>query len=1207
MNTQQSDFDKFSTGAFGPNAWLIEELYQSFLSDPSSVSENWREFFKDYQGLRGTPSQAKAVNSSIQEAILAPTVPIEIDKDVVALKGPLGLIATNMEQSLTVPTATSVRPMFAKLLIENRALLNEYTSNFYGIKISYSHIISFAIVKALIKFPSMTSIFVSKFDGKQNGVKRNENFGIGIAADSKRKDGSRILYVPCIKNANLLSFDQFVGAYEDLIRKAKSNKLTADDFSGVTVSITNLATIGTEHSIPRLMANQSAIIGVGSIKYEPSYQSTDLNVLADLKISPQVTMTSTYDHRTIQGAESGEFLNYIDSLLRGDDKFYDEIFDSFKVIHRPYMAPKPANESKSHFNYNNVQASMQNLIVAYRDFGHCIAKLDPLEIEFGRFRDNLSLEYHNLTIFDLDRIIEFEPYRGQTLKKVLSKVRKAYTYNLGIEFRYLISQQEQDWFIENTEMADTELTQNEKLRILDRLNAAESFEAFLHSRYIGQKRFGLEGAESAIVVIDKLLNSKLFEDKEIAVFGMAHRGRLNFLVNIAGKSYGDLFKQFEGLIDPDSVQGSGDVKYHKGAHGTFVTVLGREIKIELMSNPSHLESASPVALGYVKGILDSQETTHGKAVGILLHGDAAMSGQGVVYETFNLAKLKGYGTEGTIHIVINNQIGFTTSPGDGRSTYYCTDIAKAFDAPVIHVNADNPDSCYRAAELASEYRRLFQKDIVIDLVCYRLHGHNEGDDPSYTHPLMYEKIDRIRTVRKQYTELLMRREEITLDQAEGSLKEFQDKLQIALDATRKLEHTLPDSIPLPKPPIEPEVQDTSISSQMLIDINENIYATGEGFNIHPKLLRQIDAKKKLLAEGEMDWAMGELAAYASLNLDGINVRLSGQDSRRGTFSHRHAVWVDVVNNLDYYPLSSLQNQAFSKNKLGKTEVFDSPLSEYSVLGFDYGYSLSSKDTFVIWEAQFGDFANGAQIVIDNFIVAAEDKWDQLSNIALLLPHGYEGQGPEHSSARLERFLALAAGGNIVVAQPTSSAQLFHLLRYQAMHSSKPLIVAAPKFLLRAKQARSSVDSFTNGAFRPLLGDPIFDSDSKEVNYDNIRRLIVCSGKIGYELIQQRDNLLNEKTLKMPTAVVRLERLYPFPRSDFSALIKKLSSLQELVFVQDEPDNMGTMPYCTPRILDLIGNNVSFSKISRVGSGSPATGSAAIHTLEQKEILAKAFD
>jgi 2-oxoglutarate dehydrogenase E1 component len=1203
LDSEIRDIDKFSSGAFGPNAWLIDEMYQSYLTDPNSVSENWQEFFKDYKFIPGTPSSARTKVTSETQAQTS-VVPIEIDKDVVALKGPLSLIATNMEQSLTVPTATSVRAMFAKLLIENRALLNEYTSYFYGIKISYSHIISYAIVKSLKRYPSMTNVFVSKFDGKQNGVKRVSDFGIGIAVDSKRKDGSRILYVPCIKNAGALEFNEFVGAYEELIRKAKSNKLTADDFSGVTVSITNLATIGTEHSIPRLMVNQSAIIGVGSIKYDPTYQGSDTQLLAELKISPQVTLTSTYDHRVIQGAESGEFLNYVDALLKGEYEFYDELFNSFGVLHKPYTMPR-SQESFQTQEFDddrrtNLQANMISLVNSYRKYGHFIAKLDPLHLDNGKFSKELTLEAHGLTIFDLDRLIKVPHYQNMQLKKVLAQIRKTYTYNMGIEFDYLSDNEEFDWFIEQLEHSAEEISEEDKLHILNRLNAAESFETFLHSRYIGQKRFGLEGAESTIVLIDKILNSELFKYNSTAVIGMAHRGRLNILVNIVGKSYEDLFKQFEGLIDADSVQGSGDVKYHKGAHGHFKTLEGNSIDVELMSNPSHLESASPVALGFVRGLQDSTVDTTAGSVGILLHGDAALSGQGVVYETFNLSKLKGYTTKGTIHIVINNQIGFTTSPHDGRSSYYCTDIAKVYNIPVIHVNADNPDSCYIAAKVAADYRLKFNKDIIVDLVCYRLHGHNEGDDPSYTHPIMYEKIDNIRTVRKQYTELLLRRDEITVEQAETSLKEFQDKLQAALDATRKLENITPEAIPLPKPPTEPDVKDTSITLDELTEINNRLLEVPNGFNIHPKLLRQIDAKKKMLKEGELDWAMGELSAYASLLKNNISIRLSGQDSRRGTFSHRHAVWVDTSNNDEYYPLSLFSNDT------SRPMIYDSPLSEYAVLGFDYGYSLSTKDTLVLWEAQFGDFANGAQIIIDNFLAAAEDKWDQYSNLVLLLPHGYEGQGPEHSSARLERFLALSAGGNILVAQPTTAAQFFHLIRYQALYSKKPLVVASPKSLLRAKQARSKADKFVTGGFLPLIQDPILTMDDSKGSYDMTKRLIICSGKIGIELLDERDTLLKNNELDKFTAVVRLERLYPFPRRDLSLLFEKLINLEEITFVQDEPDNMGTMPYSIPRIEELTSDKIPIKQVARIGSGSPATGSAAIHSLEQKEIFKKAF-
>jgi 2-oxoglutarate dehydrogenase E1 component len=797
-----------------------------------------------------------------------------------------------------------------------------------------------------------------------------------------------------------------------------------------------------------------------------------------------------------------------------------------------------------------------------------------------------------------------------TLDEILHTLRNAYCRTLGVEYMHIQDPDQKRWIQQHLEGVSTELGPDEQRHILGRLNGAEVFERFLHSRYVGQKRFGLEGAESAIVLLDTILDEAVLEGLHEAVMGMSHRGRLNVLANIVGKSYGEIFEEFEGNLDPDSVQGSGDVKYHKGASGTFVARSGGSIPVSMASNPSHLEAVDPVVVGMARAKQDALGGERGSGpllvdgpgvpfpvLPILLHGDAAFAGQGVVAETLNLSGLAGYRTGGTVHIVINNQLGFTTAPEAARSSVYPTDVAKMVQAPIFHVNGDDPEACARAARLAFGFRQAFHKDVVIDMVCYRRHGHNEGDDPSYTQPLMYALIEAKRSVRKLYTESLVRRGDISLEEAEQALDDFSARLQAALDETRA--EAVADSTG--KAPVLPAyvVPDlwippvpTGVDASVLSRLAEEVRSVPEGFVIHPKLARQFEQRDKVVADGEIDWALGEALAIGSLLLEGTNVRLTGQDTRRGTFSQRHAVLVDHTTGQEHVPLEGLEG--------GRFTIRDSLLSEYACVGFEYGYSVEAPDDLVAWEAQFGDFWNGAEIIVDNFLVAAEDKWGQKSGLVLLLPHGYEGQGPEHSSARIERFLTLSARGNLRVTEPTTAAQYFHLLRAQVKGADrKPLIVFTPKSLLRARQARSPIASFTSGSFAEVLDDPT--SVNEDFDRDAVTRVVLCTGKVAYDAIGRRDELAEAGK---HVVVVRVEQLYPWPKSNIEGVLASYPNAEEVVWLQEEPENMGAWNFVHQRLHKLVRDRLNLRHVSRAESASPASGSAALHRLEQEDLLTR---
>jgi len=1189
--------------AFGANAWLVDEMYERYRADPSSVAESWREFFEDYKpgdGAARTAAPAEpapapaAAEPRVETPPPAPTPPTE--EPIEKLSGAAARTAVNMEASLHVPTATSTRVVPARLLEVNRRIVNRYLGRTGGGKVSFTHLIGFAVVRAIGDVPVMNSSY-SEVDGKP-GVVHHGHVGLGLAVDVEKRDGSHTLLVPCLKDADTLDFQGFWNAYEDLIRKVRSNKIAPDDFAGTTMTLTNPGTIGTVHSVPRLMPGQGVIVGVGAIDYPAEYQGADPDMLANLGVSKTIGITSTYDHRIIQGAESGLFLKRVHELLLGNDGFYDDVFRAMGVPYEPVRWRRDVNPVDAERSHAEKQVHVQTLINMYRVRGHLIADLDPLDFKEPHLHPELDPATYGLTLWDLDRQFFADGLAGNdvmTLGDILGVLRDAYCRTIGVEYMHIQEPDQKHWIQEHVEGVSGALEVDEQRHILDRLNAAEAFERFLHSKYTGHKRFGLEGAESAIPLIDEVLDQAAGAGQREAVMGMAHRGRLNVLANIVGKSYRQIFREFEGDIDPDTIQGSGDVKYHVGATGKFVGLSGKELPVTLASNPSHLEAVDPVVEGMVRAkqdLIDESDTF--PVLSLLIHGDAAFAGQGVVAETLNLSALRGYRVGGTVHVVINNQVGFTTSPEASRSSVYATDVAKMVQAPIFHVNGDDPEACVRVARLAFGFQQAFHKDVVIDLVCYRRHGHNEGDDPSYTQPLMYQRIEKQRSVRKLYTETLVRRGDISLEEAEEALNDFSAKLQTALEETRK---AAPPKGTKARPPEKPvgvlPAVETGVGREVLDKIIERLHTQPEGFQVHPKLARQLESHQKLYAEGHVDWALAEALAFGSLVLEGIDIRLAGQDSGRGTFSQRHSVLVDYQTGECFTPVGNLEGAQ------GRFWVYDSLLSEYAALGFEYGYSVVHKDALVAWEAQFGDFVNGSQIVIDQFIAAAEDKWGQTSGLVMLLPHGFEGQGPEHSSARIERFLTLCAEDDIQVVNTTTSSQYFHLLRRQVHRDvRKPLVVFTPKSLLRSRDARSGVDELTTGHFQETLDDPAFESGERDRG--RVRRVVLASGKVAYEAMHARDER------DAPVAIVRVEQLYPWPAEQVAEILSRYERADEVAWLQEEPENMGAWTFVRDRLAQIVGDDFRLLRFSRPESGSPAAGSLAVHQQEQEELITQAL-
>ena len=1138
------------------------------------------------------------------------------------LRGAAGRIVANMEASLGVPTATSVRAVPAKLLEVNRTIVNNQLFRTTGGKVSFTHLIGYAVVKGLVAVPAMNAAFVDDVDGKGTpGVIRHRHVGLGLAVDVEKAGGSRTLLVPCIADADMRDFRGFVSAYEELVRKIHTNKIAPDDFAGTTVTLTNPGTLGTIQSVPRLMPGQGLIVGVGALGFPPGFEAADPRTLADLGIGKTVTLTSTYDHRIIQGAESGLFLAYVSECLMGGHGFYDEVFESLETPYEPVRWQKDINASDDEGDGTHLrlikQVHVQTLINMYRVRGHLIAHLDPLDAEPPQLHPELDPLHYGLTIWDLPRHFVSDGLAGKdvaTLDEILHTLRDAYCRTLGVEYMHIQDPEQKQWIQQHVEGVSTALPSDEQRHILGRLNAAEVFERFLHSRYVGQKRFGLEGAESAIVLLDTILDRAVEENLAEVVMGMSHRGRLNVLANIVGKSYGEIFEEFEGNLDPESVQGSGDVKYHKGAVGTFVAPNGGSIPVTMASNPSHLEAVDPVVVGMARAKQDALGGEQGS--GPRLRGREREPVPGAVHPAPRRRRLRRPGrggrdaqpfrtgrlpdrrhrphrhqqpvglhhrARGRPHLGVPDGRGQDGAGSDlpcerrrPRGLCPCRPVGLRIPPGVPQGRGDRPGLLPaprpqrgRRPELhPAAHVRAHRGQALGPQAVHRVpgatRGHLAGGGGAGPRGLLRPPAGRPGR-----------------DQGRGGGRSG------CRGSTPVLpEYVVPD---LWIPSVE-----TGVSASVLARLAEVVRTVPDGFVIHPKLARQFEQRDKVVADGEIDWALGEALAIGSLLLEGTNVRLTGQDTRRGTFSQRHAVLVDYATGAEYVPLAGLEG--------GRFTIRDSLLSEYACVGFEYGYSVEAVDDLVAWEAQFGDFWNGAQIIVDNFLVAAEDKWAQRSGLVLLLPHGYEGQGPEHSSARVERFLTLSARGNMRVTEPTTAAQYFHLLRSQVRGADRrPLIVFTPKSLLRARQARSPIGAFTAGSFSEVLDDPGTADVSFDV--DGVNRVVLCTGKVAYDALARREEL---GEAGMRVAVVRVEQLYPWPKSTIKAVLDRYGNAREVVWLQEEPENMGAWNFVHGRLHRILRDTHTLLHVSRAESASPATGSAALHRLEQDDLLSRAI-
>ncbi len=1237
MSSQETSVGAPNDGEFGANEWLVDELYEQFKVDRNAVDKAWWPVLENYRPLKGevagglADASAETVAAASADAAAAPTTseahpmtaPIPVigaqpvarttsapakpqpipaqapplntheprdtaDQDVITpLRGMSKTLAANMDESLAVPTATSVRTIPAKLMIDNRIVINSHMARTRGGKVSFTHLIGWALIQTLKDFPSQ-NVFYAEIEGKPSVV-APARINLGIAIDLPKADGSRSLVVPSIKNTDAMTFSEYLVAYEDVVARSRSGKLTAADFQGTTFSLTNPGGIGTVHSVPRLMKGQGCIIGAGALEYPAEFQGASEKTLNELAIGKTITLTSTYDHRVIQGAGSGEFLKKVHELLIGERGFYEDIFASLRIPYAPIMWAADINVDTA--DAVSKATRVQELINSFRVRGHLMADIDPLEY-VQRMHPDLDIASHGLTFWDLDREFVtggFGGKRTMKLRDVLGVLRDSYCRTIGVEYMHIQDPAQRKWFQQKLEVKYKKPEHDEQLRILRKLNEAEAFETFLQTKYVGQKRFSLEGGESTIPLLDQILTSAAAAELDGAAIGMAHRGRLNVLTNIAGKTYGQVFREFEGSVAIGNERGSGDVKYHLGTEGTFVSADGASLPVYLAANPSHLETVDGVVEGIVRAKQDRKPIGTFSILPILVHGDGAFAGQGVVVETMQMSQLRGYRTGGTIHVVINNQIGFTTLPGDARTSVYATDVAKTIQAPVFHVNGDDPEAVVRVGELAVAYRQEFKRDIVIDLVCYRRRGHNEGDDPSMTQPLMTNLIEAKRSVRRLYTEALVGRGDITEEEYEAAKLDFQNSLEIAFAETHEAE-TGANVLSLEattEPAFAGEPETTGVSPEVVKLVGDAFVNKPAGFTTHPKIQQLLEKRLDMSRSGNIDWAFGELLAFGSLLLEGTPVRLAGQEARRGTFVQRHAVLHDRANGQEWLPLANLSQQQ------ARFWVYDSLLSEYAAMAFEYGYSVERPDALVLWEAQFGDFANGAQSVIDEFVSSADQKWGQQSSVVLLLPHGYEGQGPDHSSARIERFLQLCAQENMTVARPSTPASHFHLLRRQAYaRPRKPLVVFTPKAMLRLRGATSTVEDFTKGRFEPVL------DDDRGIDASAVKRVLLHSGKIHWDL---KADLVKNPNPEI--ALVRLEQFYPAPVEELAAVIARYPNA-ELVWVQDEPENQGAWPFIALDVVPQLGRDVRV--ISRPAAASPATGSSKIHAIEQAALMQAAL-
>ena len=1161
---------------------------------------------------RGRESEAQAPTPTLPERGREPEspAPTQAPTGSIPLRGAAAALVKYMEESREVPTATSFRTARVDVLDQRRRQLNQAIQKAgRPEKLSYTHLVAFAIVRAVKDVPSMAVTF-ERIDGTPTRIARGVH--LGLAVDVQRQDGSRMLLVPVIHDADRLEFAAFRDQYETLVSKARTGRLAADEISGATIVLTNPGGIGTIASVPRLLKGQGTIVATGAIGYPPEFSSIAESGLRQLGVSKVMTMTSTYDHRVIQGAESGEFLRRIDELLGGADGFYDSIFESMQVappgglaeVARPSTLPAEAGLAApltAEAELLRAVAAGMALVAAYRSHGHLAARLDPLG-SAPTGDPSLDPVNHGLT----PQLMEAVPaavlrvrVAGENLAEVLANLRETYCSTIAYEIEHISSHEQRNWLRERIESGRYRqpLSPERKLQLLGRLTKVETMDRYLRRTFLGQKTFSIEGLDSLIVMLEETLHLVADNGTRHVVMGMAHRGRLSVIAHVVNRTYESLLVEFEqskARLEAGDV--TGDVKYHAEAEGTYVTPAGKQVSVTLLANPSHLEAVDPVVEGWTRAEQTRRKgpQPHFDRVGtvpILIHGDAAFPAQGVVSEVLNLSKLEGYTTGGTLHFIANNQLGFTTDPEEGRSTRYASDVAKGFDLPIIHVNADDITACVAGVRLATAFRQKFARDVVIDLIGYRRFGHNETDEPAYTQPLMYEAIKDHPTVREIFAAQLIEEGLVSAEDAKTRVETAEARLANAYQNVKASAAHAPEvSRPAMDATPEPDIK-TVVSADVLESLNRQLLAVPDGFTVHPKLLRQMERRKTPLAGREIDWAQAEELAFASLVTGGIPVRLTGQDTERGTFSQRHLVFHDARTGKRWVPIQHLVGASAS------FELHNSPLSEYAALGFEYGYSADAPEALVCWEAQFGDFTNGAQIIVDQFIVSGLAKWGQTSRLTLLLPHAYEGAGPEHSSARLERFLQLAAEGNIRVFYPSTPANYFHALRRQALHSRpRPLVIMTPKSLLRMRASFSRLEDLTSNGFRRVMDDP-----QMEQQRDQVQRIILCTGKVYYDLA---GSPLRAEAKDL--AIIRLELLEPFRTDDLLAAIAKYPNARQLNWVQEEPMNMGAYWHVKRRLESRLPRTLTLGYVGRPERASPSEGYAIAHEAQEERIVQAAL-
>ena len=1182
------------------NAGYAQLIYELWLRDPMSVDEEWRALFSNGQQGLAPPSASELLLGAADAAAPArtpePPAPAAAAAPVgtlIPVRGGALRLIQNMTESLRVPTATSFRDVDVAALDLRRRELNAALA---PRKVSYTHLIAYALVRAAAAHPVMTYAF-QVVEGAPHRLDPG-GVHLGLAVDVEKKDGSRTLMVPVLRHAEGLDFAAFHALYESLVERARTNQLLPDDFRGATMTLTNPGTLGTTASVPRLMAGQGTIIATGAIR--------------DVGGQRVMTITSTYDHRIIQGAESGTFLRTLDRLLQGADGFYEAVAESVGLAAaslQPLPAPGAAALGAGPLagaaapDLQAVAAAM-SLVKAFRTHGRLAARRDPRGSPPG---GDPALDPGTLGLSaEMMRRIPASILRvavpGITFADALPHLSETYCGTIAYEKEHINDHEEREWLRRVVESGAhrVPLTPAERRWLLTRLTEVETLERFLGKAYLGQKRFSIEGVDVLVPMLDLVMRMAAEAGTREVVIGMAHRGRLNVLAHIVGMPYETILAEFEGGRGVESGHasdsGTGDVKYHLGAQGAYATPSGKPVQVTLSANPSHLEAVNPVVEGRTRAIQTLRKGRYAHldvsvALPVLIHGDAAFAGQGVVAETLNLARLAGYTTGGTLHIITNNQVGFTTDPDESRSTAYASDLAKGFDHPIIHVNADDPEACLAAVRLAMDYRTRFHGDVLIDLVGYRRHGHNEADEPAYTQPAMYEKIGKHRTVREQWAAHLVEQGLVTAEEAAAEVQRVYDRfvgVQQAVKTGRLRREE--DASPRPETPRAPRADVvTAVPAETLTLLNERLLSWPDGFTVHPKLLRQLERRRDGLGpKGGIDWAHAEALAFASLLVEGVPVRLTGQDTERGTFSQRHIVLHDAATGTKYAPIQHLPGA------LAPFEVCNSPLSEYAALGFEYGYSAQAPEALVLWEAQFGDFANGAQVVLDQFLASGTSKWAERSRLVLLLPHGFEGQGPEHSSARIERFLQLAGENNIRLANCTTPAQYFHLLRRQAkLADARPLVVFAPKSFLRHPLAMSALGDLDGGTFQAVLDDP---AGAKQ--RPTVTRLVFCSGKVYYDLVASEARKAGPHV-----AVVRLEKLYPLPDQELAVVLASYPNAKDLVWVQEEPRNKGAWRFMATHASDVLPG---LRYVGRPERASSAEGYHAAHQAEQARIVAEAL-